>query len=493
MTIRVLAVASEIFPLVKTGGLGDVVGALPAALKQHGIETRTLVPGYPAVMSAIAERSIVAEIDDLFGGPAAIVAGKAKALELYAIDAPHLYDRPGNPYLGPAGADWPDNALRFAALGYIAAEIGSGRITDFNPGIVHAHDWHAGLAPVYLRYGAKPRPKTIITIHNIAFQGQFPASIFPLLKLPALAFAIDGVEYYGHVSYLKGALQSADVITTVSPTYAEEICTPQGGVGLDGLLRARGDVLVGIVNGIDTDIWNPATDPALARQYDSRTLARRVANKRALEARFHLESGDGPLYCVVSRLTWQKGMDILAASIDTLVASGARLALLGTGEGAIEENLLAAGMRHKGRAGIIIGYDEKLSHLLQGGADAIVIPSRFEPCGLTQLYGLRYGCAPIVARVGGLADTLIDANEAALSANAATGIQFALSGMTSLENAISRANRIYRDEKAWSGMQRRGMKMDVSWTHSAKRYADLYRSLLGGENNDQDRQDNVLR
>src|SRR5436190_7661566 len=270
MTIRVLAVASEIFPVVKTGGLGELVGALPAALKQHGIETRTLVPGYPAVMSAIAERSIVAEIDDLFGGPAAIVAGKAKALELYAIDAPHLYDRPGNPYLGPAGADWPDNAPRFAALGYIAAEIGSGRITDFNPGIVHAHDWHAGLAPVYLRYGAKPRPKTIITIHNIAFQGQFPASIFPLLKLPALAFAIDGVEYYGHVSYLKGALQSADVITTVSPTYAEEICTPQGGVGLDGLLRARCDVLVGIVNGIDTEIWNPASDPALARQYDSR-------------------------------------------------------------------------------------------------------------------------------------------------------------------------------------------------------------------------------
>jgi starch synthase len=480
MTLRALAVASEIFPLVKTGGLADVVGALPAALRHYGVETRTLVPGYPAVMAAIEDASTLVEIADLFGGPAAIVAGRAKALDLFAIVAPHLYDRPGNPYLDAAGADWPDNAERFAALGYIAAGIGSGSIGSFRPHIVHGHDWQAGMAPVYLRYGEAP-PRTVMTIHNIAFQGQFPAAIFKSLKLPPAAFAVDGVEYYGKVGYLKGGLQSADAITTVSPTYAEEICTPTGGMGLDGLLRSRRDVLTGIVNGIDTDIWNPATDPSLDQRYNARTLSRRMANKRAIEMRFALAPGTGPLYCVVSRLTWQKGMDILSASIDGLVASGARLALLGSGEAAIEAELLAASDRHGGRVGVVIGYDEKISHLLQGGSDAILIPSRFEPCGLTQLYGLRYGCVPVVARVGGLADTIIDANEAALAADAATGIQFALSDGGSLETALARANRLHRDAKAWSGMQRRGMKFDLSWTHSAKRYADLYRSLVEQE------------
>jgi starch synthase len=479
MTLRVLAVASEIFPLVKTGGLADVVGALPGALVQYGIETRSLVPGYPAVMAALEDRTTLADLDDLFGGPATIVAGKAKDIDLLAIHAPHLYDRPGNPYLSPSGSDWPDNAQRFAALGFVAGEIGSGGITGFVPDIVHAHDWQAAMAPVYLRYSAGPRPRTVITIHNIAFQGQFPAAIFADLMLPGSAFAIDGIEYYGNVGFLKGGLQSADAITTVSPTYAEEICTPAGGMGLDGVLRARGDVLTGIVNGIDATVWDPSSDPALELRYNTRTLPRRAANKRAIEARFALEAGDGPLYCVISRLTWQKGMDLLAASTDGLVASGARLALLGTGEASIEQEFLAAGVEHKGRIGAIIGYDERLSHLLQGGADAILIPSRFEPCGLTQLYGLRYGCVPVVARVGGLADTIIDANEAALAGNAATGIQFALSDSSSLANALSRAQRIYRDEKAWRGIQRRGMNVDVSWTRSARRYADLYRSLAG--------------
>jgi starch synthase len=481
MTLRVLAVASEIFPLVKTGGLADVVGALPAALHHHGIETRTLVPGYPGIMSGIEERATVAAIDDLFGGPATVVSGKAGRLDLFAIDAPHLYDRPGNPYLSSSGTDWPDNAERFAALGYVGALIATGKIGDFNPDILHGHDWQAAMAPVYLRFGHRPRPRTVITIHNIAFQGQFPAAIFALLKLPSAAFAIDGIEYYGHLSYLKGGIQSADAITTVSPTYAEEICTPAGGMGLDGLLRARRSVLTGIVNGIDTDVWNPATDAALARQYDARTLPRRAANKRAVETEFAIEPGDGPLYCVISRLTWQKGMDILTESIDRIVASGVRLAVLGTGEPAIEQEFLSAAERRRGRVGVVIGYNEKLSHLLQGGADAILVPSRFEPCGLTQLCGLRYGCVPVVARVGGLADTIIDANEAALAAEAAIGIQFSMSDPGALDNAIARANRIHRDAKAWSGMQRRGMKVDVSWTHSAKRYADLYRSLVGQE------------
>jgi starch synthase len=259
-------------------------------------------------------------------------------------------------------------------------------------------------------------------------------------------------------------------------------------MGLDGLLRARRNALTGIVNGIDTSIWNPETDTALKHRYNARTLARRVANKRAIEEAFGLDRSDGPLYCVVSRLTWQKGMDILTANLGPLVAAGGRLALLGSGEAAVEREFLAAADRHAGSIGVRIGYDEALSHLLQGGADAILIPSRFEPCGLTQLYGLRYGCIPIVARAGGLADTIIDANEAALAANAATGIQFTLSTAGALEAAIARADRLYRDPKTWSGMQRRGMKMDTSWTRSAKRYADLYQSLARSQfDNERDR------
>jgi starch synthase len=478
MTLKVLAVASEIFPLVKTGGLADVVGALPAALSEHGIETRTLVPGYPSVVSALDDPEVLAEIGDLFGGPAQLLAGHASGLALFVLDAPHLYDRPGNPYLGPDGRDWPDNADRFAALSYIAAEMATGAVPGFEPDVLHTHDWQTGLAPVYVRHFPGRRVKTIITVHNIAFQGLFPAATFASLRLPAASFAIDGVEYYGGVSYLKGGLQSADAITTVSPSYAEEICTPAGGMGLDGVLRARRNALTGIVNGIDTRIWNPETDTALKHRYNARTLARRVTNKRAIEEVFGLDRSDGPLYCVVSRLTWQKGMDILAGSLGPLIAAGARLALLGSGEAAIEQEFLAAADRHAGRIGVRIGYDEALSHLLQGGADAILIPSRFEPCGLTQLYGLRYGCVPIVARVGGLADTIIDANEAALAANAATGIQFTLAASGALETALARAERLYGDAKTWSGMQRRGMKVETSWTRSAKRYADLYRSLV---------------
>lgn len=395
MTLRVLAVASEVFPLVKTGGLADVVGALPGALREHGIEIRTLVPGYPAVMAALEAPEVVHRIDDLFNGPAAVIAARAKGLDVFVLDAPEFYHRPGNPYLGPSGKDWPDNAERFAALAFAAAELATGALASFIPDVVHAHDWQSALVPVYLHYSAKARPRTIMTVHNLAFQGQFAATLFPSLGLPQSAFAIDGVEYYGKVSFLKGGLQCADAITTVSPTYAEEICTPAGGMGLDGLLRARRHVVSGIVNGVDTEIWNPETDAALEQRYNSRTLPRRAANKRATEKRFGLDTGDGPLFCVVSRLTGQKGMDVLATSLDALVGLGGRLALLGSGEKALEQEFIAAAKRHEGRVAVVTGYDEKLSHLLQGSADAILIPSRFEPCGLTQLYGLRYGCVPV--------------------------------------------------------------------------------------------------
>ncbi len=476
---NILAVASEVFPLVKTGGLADVAGALPAALKHHGIEMRVMMPAYPAVTAALKDGKPLHLYNDLFGAEARLLAGKVDGLDLLALDAPHLFARPGNPYLGPDGKDWPDNWMRFAALSRAAADVGQGMISDFVPRIVHAHDWQAALTTAYLRFAAKPAAKTVLTVHNIAFQGQFASSIFPSLGLPAQAFGIGGVEYYGDVSFLKGGLNYADAVTTVSPSYAEEITTPEYGMGLDGLLRARRDSLTGIVNGIDTDVWNPASDHQLALPYVARNfLQRRQANKRAIEERLGLEPGEGILFCVVSRLTWQKGMDILVKCLDGLVAQGARLALLGSGEAPIEADFRKAAAQYRGRIGVATGYDEGLSHLLQGGADAILIPSRFEPCGLTQLYGLRYGCVPIVAHVGGLADTIVDANEAALDQGSATGIHFAPVDASALTRAIERATRLYADRKAWNSMQRAGMKTDVSWEKSAARYAQLYQKLL---------------
>lgn len=341
------------------------------------------------------------------------------------------------------------------------------------------YDWQAALAAVYVKFGGGP--KTVVTVHNIAFQGKYAASLFASLGLPPAAFAIDGLEYYGSVCFLKGGLQCCDAITTVSPGYADEICTPEFGMGLDGVVRARRQALEGIVNGIDTAVWNPETDPDIAARYTASTPDKRTVNKRALEQRFGLDRDDGMLFCVVSRLTWQKGMDIFATSLDALVASGARLALLGTGEAAIEQDILAAAQRHKGRIGIITGYDEALSHLMQAGADAILVPSRFEPCGLTQLYGLRYGCVPVVARTGGLADTIIEANDAALSAGFATGFQFSPVDGTTLEKAMSRAMRLFADKPAWTTLQKRGMAADVSWQRSAGAYASLYRKLAGSK------------
>jgi starch synthase len=473
----VLAVASEAYPLLKTGGLADVVGALPAALKNHDVDMRVMLPGYPAVMKALKQGKAVHAYADLFGEPARIVQGSAQGLNVYAIDAPHLYDRPGNPYVAPGGGDWPDNWMRFAALGQVAADAGKGVIAGYRPQVIHAHDWQAAMTAAYVSYDPDNDARTILTVHNLAFQGQFAASIFPELGLPQSAFALEGIEYYGDVGFLKAGLQCADWITTVSPTYAEEICTPEGGMGLDGLLRMRRDTLTGIVNGIDTDIWNPSTDKDLAKTYDAESLKLRAQNKAAIEKRFGLLPGSGPLFCVVSRLTWQKGMDILAASLNALVRSGARLALLGSGDAALEALFTDAASKHAGRIGVVVGYDEAVSHLLQGGADAILIPSRFEPCGLTQLYGLRYGCVPIVSRVGGLADTIVDANDAALAAGVASGLQFATVDQDTLERTFARAAGIHADPKLWQQMQLQGMKMDVSWGRSAGRYAALYRQL----------------
>lgn len=318
------------------------------------------------------------------------------------LDAPHLYDRDGGPYVDRAGRDYPDNFRRFAGLSLAAAEIAGGSVIDWKPDLVHVHDWQAALTPVYMRFGAAHQTPSVLTIHNIAFQGQFGPDVFQELALPPEAFSVNYVEYYGDVGFLKGGLQTAWAVTTVSPSYALEILTPEFGMGLEGLLAARLSSLFGIVNGIDTDVWNPQKDPNLKTAYTASSLKKREANRQALCARFGFDLSPGPIFCVVSRLTWQKGMDVLAEVIDDIVDHGGKLAILGAGDPALEAAFLSAAARHPGRVGIVIGYDEPLSHLMQAGSDAILIPSRFEPCGLTQLYGLRYGCVPVVARTGGL-------------------------------------------------------------------------------------------
>ncbi|HLX98048.1 MAG TPA: glycogen synthase GlgA [Roseiarcus sp.] len=478
--LKVLSIASEVFPLVKTGGLADVAGALPAALAREDVEIRTLIPAYPAVLDRLADAETAHEYADLFGGPARVLAGRAAGLNLFAIDAPHLFGRAGNPYLGPDGLNWPDNARRFAGLARVGADIGLGAIGAFSPQVVHAHDWQAALAPAYLHYAGRPRPGTAITIHNIAFQGHFPISVFGELGLPPYAFAIDGVEYFGGVGYLKAGLRLSDRITTVSPTYAREIMTPEFGMALDGLLRSRAADVQGIVNGIDDEVWNPAADAALPQTYSALRIDMRVRNKTALQTRMGLAPRlDRPLFGVISRLSDQKGLDLLLQALPGIIAKGGQLALLGSGEPALEAGFTAAAGARPDSVGCVLGYDEKLAHLIQAGADFIVVPSRFEPCGLTQLCALRYGAPPIVARVGGLADTVIDANEAAMAAGVATGVQFHPSSLDALTHALDRALAISRDPAVLRRLRLNGMRADVSWRGPAKHYAALYRALAG--------------
>ncbi|MBV8924134.1 MAG: glycogen synthase GlgA [Bradyrhizobium sp.] len=474
--VRVLSVASEIYPIIKTGGLADVAGALPIALAADDVEVRTLVPGYPDVMEALSGAGAIFEWPLFFGGASRLVQGSCGELKLFVLDAPHLFARPGNPYLSPEGVDWPDNGLRFAGLARMADNIGLGAVTSFLPDIVHAHDWQAALAPAYLHYSGRPRPGTVITVHNLAFQGRFPRSMLEAIGLPPDSLAVQGVEYYGDIGYLKAGLQFADRVTTVSPTYAREIQSDEGGMGLGGLLRTRSGDISGILNGIDTSVWNPATDPQIASRYDAGGLDRRAANKAALQQRFGLEPrADAFLLGVISRLSWQKGLDLLLEAFPALLGEDIQLAVLGSGDADLQERYRGAAQAHAGKVGAVIGYDEALAHLIQAGSDGLVVPSRFEPCGLTQLCALRYGAVPIVSRVGGLEDTVADADGAG---GVATGFKFAPVTTDRLAGAVLRAHAAFADKPAWRTIQRNGMSTDVSWRNRASRYADLYREIV---------------
>lgn len=478
--IDVLFVASECAPLLKTGGLADVVGALPRALAGAGCRVRVLMPAYPGVADtagATGGTAAVFEPGEILGVPARVLSGAVAGLDLLLLDAPELFGRPGGPYCDDGLRDWPDNHLRFGALCRAAAEIARAGLTDgWRPQVVHAHDWQAGLAPLYLSE-LPDRPATVMTIHNVAFQGNFDAGVRRALELPEAGFTPQGYEFWGRVGFLKAGLVHADAITTVSPTYARELTTAEFGFDMQGVIAERAGRLHGILNGIDLVDWNPETDPEIV-PFGLRRLPARRKNRAALAAEFAIEPGDGPVFGVVSRLSWQKGLDLLLGALPQLGEQGGSLVVLGSGEPELEQAFRDAAARHPARVGVLIGYDEVLAHRIYAGADALLVPSRFEPCGLTQLYAMRYGALPVVARTGGLADTVIDANEAALRAEVATGFQFTAGSADALAGGIGRACGLFRDRPAWTRAQRNAMRAPVGWEQSAGRYRDLYESLL---------------
>lgn len=490
--MKVLYVCTEIFPLLKTGGLGDVSGALPPALRDAGCDVRVLLPGFTAIREGMGPSRLQ------HGGPILLPARygpdlashglppspplvqgtlPGTGLASYVLDVPAFFNRPGNPYHEGRG----DNAVRFALLAWAAACLGHGLDAHWQPDIVHCNDWHTGLAPVYLRQMAMPGPPraaSVFTIHNLAYQGTFPPSVFPRLGLPDYLFGIHGIEFWGQVSFMKAGLQSADRITTVSPTYAREILDPAQGCGLDGLLRARAGVVSGILNGVDYNIWSPANDGVLAEPYDWDTLEHKATAKAALQRGLGLDADPrAMLFGVVSRITEQKGLNLVEPVADELVRMGGQLVVLGAGDAPLEQAFMQAAARHPGRIAVDIGYDETLAHSIMAGADVILVPSRFEPCGLTQLYGLRYGSLPLVHRVGGLADTVVDATPYNLDAGRATGIAFDEFSVQGLSDALSRAFELRADARAWRQMQQTAMRQRFDWHEAAGRYVALYRSL----------------
>ena len=476
--MKILFVTPELAPWVKTGGLGDVAGALPATLRALGHDVRVLVPAYPALSKSFPDAAEIARPQPLGGllpTPALKQTVAPDGTPLLLLDYPHYFDRPGNPYIGPEGRDWLDNHLRFGLLSRVAAWLGSESSTlDWQPDVVHCHDWQTGLAAAYLHYLPGHRAKCLFTLHNLAFQGLFDhASLFEL-GLPDAAWHIEGVEYYGYLSFLKAGLQYADAINTVSPGYAREIQTDEEGMGMAGLLRVHTGKLSGILNGIDGKAWNPATDSYLAQNYGARRLELKAANKAALQAELGLEQrANLPLLGVVSRLTEQKGLDLLLDVAPQAFQLPAQLVVLGSGTPALEHEWVALARKHRGRCAVTIGFDEALAHRIEAGADIFVMPSRFEPCGLNQMYSLRYGTPPVVRATGGLADTVIDAADP----KHGNGFVFGPASADALLQALQRATAAWTDPVLWRRLQQHGMARKSGWQEAARHYVELYQRL----------------
>ena len=481
--LRALFVTSECTPWVKTGGLGDVAAALPPALVERGVDVRVLMPAYADARDAARGAPAVARVAARGPFPDALLreARLPTGVNVYLIDCPPLYDRAGGPYQDEHGREHADNALRFAMLARVAASISmhEGPL-DWRPDVLHCNDWQTGLAPAYLHFARRPHAATLMTVHNLAFQGVFDGNRCAALGLPESAFAVDGVEYYGGTSFLKAGLHYARALSTVSPTYAREIQHAPLGFGLEGLLAARHAVLTGILNGIDTRTWNPADDTLIEARYTAATLERKAANKRALQQRVGLPvDATLPLFGVVSRLTEQKGADLFAALVPALSRAPAQLVVQGRGDAGIERALHDVARTMPDTVAIAVEFDETLAHAIEAGADAFLMPSRFEPCGLNQMYSQRYGTPPVAHRTGGLADSITDATDATRADGTATGFLFDEVTLPSLEAAVARAITAFNDPPTWRGLQLAGMRRDFGWSASAARYAELYASLAG--------------
>ncbi|MCC7486514.1 MAG: glycogen synthase GlgA [Burkholderiales bacterium] len=479
---RVLFATPECAPFVKTGGLGDVSAALPAALHELDVEARVLLPGYPGVLAAFRGARELATVAQAASVPACrlLEASLPSGVPLIVADCPTLYARDGGPYQDAGGHDWPDNGHRFGALSRIAALLGSAASPmEWHADIVHCNDWQTGLAPACLHYTPPPRARSVMTVHNLAFHGSFDPRLVAELGLPPESYAMEGLEFHGRMSFLKAGLHYADALTTVSPTYAREIQTPEHGAGMDGLLRKRRADLTGIRNGIDTTYWNPATDALIESRYGPENLGAKRANKRALQRRLGLdEKPEAPFLGMVSRFTHQKGTDLVADVLPGLLGLPLQFAALGSGEREHEHALRSLADRHPGRISVTLGFDETLAHLIEAGADLFLMPSRFEPCGLNQMYSQRYGTPPVARATGGLADTIVDTTTQSLADGTATGFLFGEASAPALAAAIRRALDAWRDPVAWRALQRNGMARDFGWMEPARRYVEVYRRLV---------------
>jgi len=485
--MRILQVSAEIFPLLKTGGLADIAGALPQALVAAGQDVRVLLPGFPQIVAGVAGLAPVAELRAPWGESARLLKGGiatagAADLPAYVIEAPGLYDRPGNPYEDAHRQPYADNHKRFALLGWAAAQLAQGLDPGWQPELVHAHDWHAGLAPAYLAFAdwrGRPRVRSVFTIHNLAYQGVFAPWNFTELGLPGEAFQVNGLEYHGQVSFMKAGLYFSDRLSTVSPTYAREIQTPEQGFGLDGLLRGRSRVLTGILNAVDDTVWNPASDPLLAAGYDVRRPGGKASCKAALQQALGLAlAPEAPVFTIVSRLTEQKGLPLVLDGLDTLLAQGGQLALLGSGDGWMEDAFRRRAAAAPASVSVTIGYDEPLAHQLFAGSDVTLVPSLFEPCGLTQMYGLRYGSLPLVHRVGGLADTVVDCTLEDMADGVATGFTFDEFGDAGYRRALRRAFALHARPADWRRVRATGMRRPADWGTAAAAYIEMYQQAL---------------
>lgn len=501
MTVKkILFATSEVFPVIKTGGLADVSGSLPAAIKTLRRDIKIIIPAYRDALRALSGQTLTPiasfnpsqfipkkldpeQLNPDTPAPATIKTNitilqtqlPGSTVPLWLVDSPEHFDRPGNPYLDEDGQDWPDNAERFALFCRVIEHIALGcDELNWAPDVVHCNDWQTGLVPALLSTHS-PRPATIFTIHNLAYQGLFPGETFTELALPESLWTLHGLEFYGQLSFIKGGIAYADQINTVSPKYAEEICTTDFGYGLDPLLLSRQAQLSGILNGVDYANWSPAKDPLIPHNYNAYTFDKKALNKQSLQKHMGLPIDKNiPLFGFIGRLVEQKGVDLLLGALPTLLEHPVQFVILGSGHTLLEDGLKHAMTHHPSQISVQIGYDEKLAHLIEAGCDMFLMPSRYEPCGLNQIYSLRYGTPPIVRDTGGLSNTITDASGAAITANTATGFVFLDATANALADACLRAIACYKQPKIWKKVVFTGMQQDFSWRRSAHMYLDLY-------------------